>query len=483
MALLEGRLIVAERQLERLLARREESDRLIDSELAMMRARLEETLTAFAGASQEHKEAMAASERRLLALASEAERHTKARLDSLRAELVGRMDESSRDALSLEARVRGHKQAFEEEASKRAAALEGTVSEGRERLENMVASAVADLDARIEATMALLKDARAAELEPLRAEVASRMDEWMAEPLEQVKRVHADLNAAQDAMRAAAANFRREALDAVAGSEEKALGAALHLESIVVQLRRRLVDDEAEWSALVREAGDTVSSIGTRVEDILGRVCVLEATDATERGSLAAQLEAIGRRLELHETSSREAGAETSSQSQRIEAMSNEIWELARLRTLVQEQIGAIDYLKQRIHEPSARVPAPPIAEGEPAPESATEPAGPELGAEPAVFHAPVPVVGMPAASGPSEAEAEDLEHLLPRLRAVEGALAALYGFDVRNADAAVGTGPAAGALEARLEDLFDRQGLLAKRLEELEGREPPPPSHRRRRH
>ena len=114
LAQLDGRLTFAERQLDRLSSRREESDRLIDSELAVMRARLEDTLTAFAAATQEHREAAAASERRLRALASEAELHTRAMVEELRVEMEGRVDESTRSAARLEARIGGVKQAFEE---------------------------------------------------------------------------------------------------------------------------------------------------------------------------------------------------------------------------------------------------------------------------------------------------------------------------------------------------------------------------------
>src|SRR2546421_7045152 len=56
LAQLDGRLTFAERQLDRLSSRREESDRLIDSELAGMRAPLGDTPTALSAGTPGHQE-------------------------------------------------------------------------------------------------------------------------------------------------------------------------------------------------------------------------------------------------------------------------------------------------------------------------------------------------------------------------------------------------------------------------------------------
>jgi len=357
LAQLDGRLTFAERQLDRLSSRREESDRLIDSELAVMRARLEDTLTAFAAATQEHKETAAASERRLRALASEAERHTRAMVEGLRVEMEGRVDESARCAARLEARIGGVKQAFEEEASKRASALDGSIAAGRALLATQIASAIADLEAWTAATVARLEVAGGAgSKEAILGEVEARMDEWMAEPLGKVERLHADLAAAHAAVRAGNDELRGELLDALVASEEKALGAAVHLESQIVQVRRRLVGDEAEWSAVVGEAGEAVASLRARVEDLLGRVSTIEAKHAAERGAWGPQLDGIERRLDQHEEWTCSTVAEASAQDLRLNALDARIAALAEIRSLVEEQAGAIEYLKDRVQ---ALVPVP----------------------------------------------------------------------------------------------------------------------------
>ena len=360
LAQLDGRLTFAERQLDRLSSRREESDRLIDSELAVMRARLEDTLTAFAAATQEHREAAAASERRLRALASEAELHTRAMVEELRVEMEGRVDESTRSAARLEARIGGVKQAFEEEASKRASALDESVAAGRELLATQIAAAAADLEARTAASAARLEAAGGAGTkEAILGEVEGRMYEWMAEPLGQVERLHADLAAAHAAVRAGNDELRGDLLDALTASEEKALGAAVHPESLIVQVRRRLVGDEAEWSAVVGEAGEAVASLRARVEDLLGRVCSIEARHAAERGAWGPQLEGIDRRLDRHEEWTRAAVAEASLQDLRVNALDARIAALAEIRGLAEEQAGAIEYLKHRMQSMGERVGVP----------------------------------------------------------------------------------------------------------------------------
>ncbi len=330
MAHLDGRLTFAERQIDRLASRRDQSDRLVDSELVVMRTRLEETLRAFAGATREHKDIVAAAERRLMALANEAERHTRAMLDSLRVELSLKVEEATWSAAHLEARLRGEKLAFEEEAARRASALAGSIAAGREFLEERVAVATDEMAARLESLTTAL-EARLAGSSPVdRADILGELEV-------RVGLVHARIDDA-----------RAEVLDAVQASEDKAIGAAEHLESMIRQLRRRLVGDEAEWHAVVGEAGDAVTALRARVEELLGRICAIEADGATARGSSGAQLGGVERRLDLHEDWSHATASEVSAQGLRLNAVEAQLSALEGIRVLVEEQAGAIEYLKGR---------------------------------------------------------------------------------------------------------------------------------------
>jgi chromosome segregation ATPase len=212
------------------------------------------------------------------------------------------------------------------------------------------------VEARAAATVAHLDAAgAAADREAILGEVEARMQESMAEPLERVEQLHADL----DAVRTRGDELRAELLDALVASEEKALGAAVHLESLIVQVQRRLVGDEAEWSAVVGEAGEAVASLRSRVEDLLERVCSVEARHAADRGAWGPQLEGIGRRLDTHEEWARAAVAEASALDLRLNALDARIAALSEVRSLAEEQAGSIEYLKDRMQAMGERLGAP----------------------------------------------------------------------------------------------------------------------------
>ncbi|HLI55467.1 MAG TPA: hypothetical protein VKY26_00405, partial [Actinomycetota bacterium] len=297
-AQLEGRLVFVERQLERLGARREQTDHLLDSELAVMRARLEDTLRAFAEITQTHENTMATVERGVASIAAEAERRNRAALESLRVDLLGRLEAAGRASEAVQAQMAAEKQAFEEEAERRSAALAASLAEGRAMLKTAVRTAVVEVEERISAVSA---ESGLLDREALAADLHRQLDDWLAEPLDQVERLQAELSEAHRAAVAEVETLRNELLDGLAASEEKALGAAVHLESVIVQIRRRLVGDESEWSAVVGEAGEAMAALRRRVEELLGRVCDLEAAGAAGRGSSAAQQESVDRRLDQHE--------------------------------------------------------------------------------------------------------------------------------------------------------------------------------------
>ena len=354
----EGRLTFVERQVERLAARREESDHLIDSELALMRARLEDTLKAFAVATQAYREAAATAERRLRTVASEAERYTRGSVEALRLEITERLDETTYRAERLESRMAGEKQAFEEEAAVRANALSTALAQGRAsieaRIDTLIRGALTEFEGRAEGLQRQLA-ADYPGREALLGEFQSRMDEWLDEPLERMERLHADAASAHARATAEVTQLRAEVVDTLQGSEEKALGAAVHLESMIHSVRRRLVNDEAEWTAIVREAGDAVGSLKGRVEDLLTRVCGIEADGATEAGTVVGRLEGTEQRLEEHEDTGRTLVTAVSELGLRCDALEARNRGVEDLRALVERQSGAIEFLSRRLGELTQR--------------------------------------------------------------------------------------------------------------------------------
>lgn len=354
LAQLEGRLTFVERQLERLSARREASDYLVDSELAVMRARLEDTLRAFAGITQEHNDTLATVERRVATIASDADRKTRGLVEAVRVELTEQMAQVTRGTEAVQAMMVGERRAFEEDATRRANALAAAVSQGRQVLEARIRAAIAELEDRVDAAITAIEADHPGQ-EALLAVLEARMDEWISEPMETVEQLQADLAEAHGAAKAEVDGLRIELADGLAASEEKALGAALHLESIIHQVRRRLVGDEAEWTAVVSEAGEATASLRARAEDLLTRVMALEASGATERGSWSARVDNLEERLDTHETWARVSVTEVSELSLRFSAMESRLAAADAMRAHVEEQAGTIEYLKQRIAELEAR--------------------------------------------------------------------------------------------------------------------------------
>lgn len=350
----EGRLTFVERQVERLAARREEADHLIDSELALMRARLEDTLKAFAVATQAYREAAATAERRLRTVASEAERYTRGSVEALRLEINERLEEATYRAERLETRMAGEKQAFEEEAAERANALWMVLAQGRASIEARIQGALSEFEGRAQ-RLQLRLAADYPGREALLSEFQSRMDEWLDEPLDRMERLKAEAASAHARATAEVTQLRADVIDSLQESEEKALGAAVHLESMIHSVRRRLVRDEAEWTAIVREAGDAVGSLKGRVEDLLTRVCGIEAHWATESGTVGGRLEGTEQRLEEHEDTGRTLVTAVSELGLRCDALEARNRGMEDLRALVERQSGAIEFLSRRLGELTER--------------------------------------------------------------------------------------------------------------------------------
>jgi hypothetical protein len=386
LAQLEGRLLVVERHLERLAARPEHSDQLIDSELAVMRARLEDTLRALAEVTQEHENTMASVERGVALIASEAERRNRAAMEILRLDLSGKIDAVNRSSEAVHAQMTAEKRAFEEEAARRAAALAGAIAEGREALRTGIGTALGELQERMD-RFAEGVAANHPGREELFAQVQSHLDDWLSEPLDEVERLHDQLAAAHQAATEQVEQLRNDLVDGIQASEEKALGAAVHLESIILQVRRQLVGDETEWSAIIGEAGETMGSLRHRVEELLARVCDLEAGAAAERGASTAERESLERRMEQHEGWARASLAEVSELGLRCAAIESRQASDDQLRLLVEQQAGTIAFLTQRMADLENRLadaaalpdqpgPAAGPADGHPVAAEGGQPAG-----------------------------------------------------------------------------------------------------------
>jgi tetrahydromethanopterin S-methyltransferase subunit G len=136
LAQLDSRLSFVERQVGRVAARREEAGRAIQGELSIMRARVEDALRALGATAEEQRESWALIEKRLVAMISEAEQRAESVVETLRGEVVSKVEEASSTLEGFESRMRGELSAFEEETRERVRTQAESTSEYLQQIEN-----------------------------------------------------------------------------------------------------------------------------------------------------------------------------------------------------------------------------------------------------------------------------------------------------------------------------------------------------------
>ncbi|HVF12680.1 MAG TPA: hypothetical protein VNA87_06305 [Actinomycetota bacterium] len=432
LAHVDTRLSFIERQVERLTARRDEADRGFQGELAIMRARIEDTLEAVGSTAEEQRDSWISLEKRVSGLVADQDSRSTEVLDSLRADLVALVQEATKKLEKTEARVRGEAKALEGNLEERVR----SVLEGLGDNRNLVEESLAELDVRLKEA-AEAQEARAAQLSEAAlekvAEAHTEIDSAAARLSEQAKQLDArvevrftqlgqDLESKIETISGTLGSVRssnselkakidgyasslQESLDSerretdarisesqadlrlethqlnnrldealtrvndllelsgkdfiekIRASEEKSAGAAIHLESLINQVRRQMVSGEQEFSAALTATTEEFSAVRIRLEELTGRVASTEARRTTERGSADVALESIASRMELVETRLREIVEEVvAKHSTRIEVLSSQLANITDTEVQAEERTGAVEYLSRKFAELTERV-------------------------------------------------------------------------------------------------------------------------------
>lgn len=451
LAHLESRLSFIERQVERLAARRDDADRGVQGELAVMRARVEDALEAVGATAEQQKESLASLEKRLAGIVGDAERGSADVVSALRQEIIAKVQSTATRLEKLDARIRGELKAFEEGFEERSRTLTLSVSESSETFESRLTEAteelavrvdrasaqaelalaeqreiegrlneelqaeleasktrivedvttrVADLEDKvaalsIQATRAveeatariggLLEDAAAhqeqlderieahrGDLEERFAlqqreveerfsnesrETEGRLSEWGAEIRLESQKLREEVDNRSRAFSEGLDIARRDLLARIQASEEKTAGAAIRLQSLLDQQRREIVTGEEEWSSMLKEVTEELTTLKIWVEELAGRVSAAEARRAAERGSSHASVEGVAGRVEALEQRVREAVEEmVAKQGTRLEVLASQVASINETEVAAEEQIGAVDYLKRRVGDMAERL-------------------------------------------------------------------------------------------------------------------------------
>lgn len=247
---LEARLSFLERRVERLTARREESDRGFEGEQAVMRARLEDVLEAVGATAEEQREALLLMEKQLRSTVSEAEAALSRDAAGLRNELASATEAASDRLEWAEARLSGETGSLED----RLRELAGSLAQVREEEERGAAE-------RSERNRAV--EGVSEGLVALAADVEARIEEGS---------LHLDLSlAALESQVKAAGTALEEELATIRGE----IGA--RVESIEGGVEQRLAEVRAEQAAGAEEMQSGFDSARARlVDDLSKRAVALE---------------------------------------------------------------------------------------------------------------------------------------------------------------------------------------------------------------
>jgi hypothetical protein len=152
----EARLGFLERQVERLVGRREEVDRAIHGELKVMRSRVGEALSAVEAAGEADRQAREALEARVQAALEGSERRSEEAARALRETLLTSWEHTVQ---SERARAgRSHMEALERELTERADVARKVMAEIRQSLDSQVAVTVQAAQAVAEAALGGVTD-------------------------------------------------------------------------------------------------------------------------------------------------------------------------------------------------------------------------------------------------------------------------------------------------------------------------------------
>lgn len=262
---LDMRVAFLERQVERLVARREEIDRGVQGELAVMRARIEDALEAVGATAGEQKEAWVSLERQLAGLIATAEQRGADATQALREELTEQLSEALAKVRRTDSRVKGQVKALEESVSERIRKVSESLVTEREDFEGLAEDLSANLNSALESL----------------SEAESSVDE----------RITTRLEAAE------------------AATAENVAGTLEGFERRLDELKERV-----EWnrSSLGGELAQAVSDLGSQVEATRGLVEErLESAGAEQRAALEE-------RLSEFESVREEAAADKASVEERL---------------------------------------------------------------------------------------------------------------------------------------------------------------------
>lgn len=418
LAHLDTRLAFLERQVERLLSRREEADRGFQAELNVMRARLEDALSAVGSTSSEQGAAIAALESRIAERFSSTGHESASVMDSVRSELVEMVSDATAKLEKAEARLRGEVKAVEDLAEERTKAVTASLAGSEElrdeikreldagmiglndrfaqaeqsvaaviesseakvaELTSLMESSIARIDEafekRMEAERELLDqrlDVHSEELsskieteagkmsshvESERREIEARLGEASADLRLEIHQLRSTLDEAGAAAQGLFDRSREEAVARIQESEKRSAGAAIHLESVINQWKRQTKSLEEETSSAIGSLAQDLNAVKLRIEEVAAKFDSVEARRVSDRSAAESAAQSMLAKVDLMDTRLKEVVEEVmAKQATRMEVLASQVANITRSDVAAEERSGAVDYLARRLAETSERI-------------------------------------------------------------------------------------------------------------------------------
>jgi len=219
--------------------------------------------------------------------------------------------------------------------------VEATATKERDALGEQMRSQLASLKAQLET----LRESERRELEAriVEGKADIRMEQHLLK-----ESIEAKLVSLAEMIELA----RSDLLSRVQSSEEKAAGAAIHLEGMVREQRRQIEGGEQEWAVAIQELVEQAATFRIRLEEQSAKISSAQNQAHAEDSAALKDYEAISSRIEMMEARMRGLMGDTiAKMATKLQVLSSQVANHSETTSAAEEQAGAISFLSRRVAE------------------------------------------------------------------------------------------------------------------------------------
>lgn len=321
LAHLESRIAFLERQIDRLTERRDEVEGVLETELSMMKARIEDALQAVGSVLEEQREVRASIEASLGERFERSNERHAAEIASLRKDMAELVAEATARFVETEAHIKGEIKAFEDSSSERSR-ISSEVLEAGQEVTSGLSAQFEEMEERLRTSLEGEKSAQRKTLSALATSLESRvssqgealrsaMNQFRSGVEQGLSKEREEVQTMLKSVRAINASFEEMSSKMALAEAQRAGGTAalgISLDGLAARLAEleTRVQNSVESSSM--DLANKVQLIEARLDQLL-----VAKTAATEEkgefayvsrslGEVAERLEAVERKVALNRT-------------------------------------------------------------------------------------------------------------------------------------------------------------------------------------